>query len=128
MIKEFREFINRGNLIDLAVAFVMGIAFASVVSAFTDRIVNPLLGKIFNLDGLGNLGTFTDTLADDGYPVGSVGVFIGAVINFLIVAFVMFLVVRAYNHVQKQEEEAAEEPTEEVVLLREIRDSLNRVD
>lgn len=126
MLKEFRDFINRGNLVDIAVAFVMGLAFASVVTAFTDRIVNPLLGKVFSLDGLGNLGTFTDTLADDGYPVGSVGVFIGALINFVIVAFVMFLVVKAYNRMKAAEEEAPEEPAEDVVLLREIRDSLNK--
>ena len=126
MIKEFKEFINRGNLVDIAVAFVMGVAFASVVSAFTERIVNPLLGKIFNLDGLGALGTFTDTLAADGYPVGSVGVFLGAVLNFLIVAFVMFLVVKAYNRMQETEEEAPAEPGEDIVLLREIRDSLNK--
>lgn len=127
MVKEFREFISRGNLVELAVAFVMGVAFASVVSSFTERIVNPLLGKVFSLDGLGKLGTFTDTLADDGYPVGSVGVFIGAVINFMIIAFVMFLVVKAYNRMQAAEEDAApEEPAEDVVLLREIRDSLNK--
>lgn len=124
MLKEFKEFINRGNLIDIAVAFVLGVAFASVVSAFTERIVNPLLGKIFSLDGLGNLGTFTDTLADDGYPVGSVGVFIGAVLNFVIVAFVLFLVVKAYNRMKSAEEAAPEEPAEDTVLLREIRDSL----
>jgi large conductance mechanosensitive channel len=126
VIKEFKDFINRGNLVDIAVAFVMGLAFASVIGALTDRVVNPLLGKLFSLDGLGNLGTFTDTLADDGYPVGSFGVFLGAVINFVIIAFVMFLVVKAYNKMQAPDEEAPEEPTEEVVLLREIRDSLGK--
>ena len=126
MLEEFKEFINRGNLVDIAVAFVMGLAFASVVTAFTERIVNPLLGKIFSLDGLGNLGTFTDTLADDGYPVGSVGVFVGAIINFLIVAFVMFLVVKAYNRMQGAAEEAPAEPAEDIILLREIRDSLQK--
>ncbi len=124
MLKEFREFVNRGNLVDIAVAFVLGVAFASVVSALTERIVNPLLGKIFSLDGLGNLGTFTDTLAADGYPVGSVGVFIGAVLNFLIVAFVLFLVVKAYNRMKSADEAAPEEPAEDTILLREIRDSL----
>jgi large conductance mechanosensitive channel len=126
VLKEFKEFINRGNLIDIAVAFVMGVAFASVVGALTERIVNPLLGKLFSLDGLGELGTFTDTLAEDGYPVGSVGVFLGAVLNFVIIAFVMFLVVRAYNRMQTPAEAVAEEPSEEVVLLREIRNSLKR--
>ena len=123
MIQEFKDFINRGNLVEIAVAFVMGVAFASVVTALTERIVAPLIGKLFNLDGLGNLGTFTDTLADDGFPVGSVGVFLGALLNFLIVAFVMFLVVRAYNRMDPPEEETPAGPSE-VELLTEIRDSL----
>ena len=123
MIQEFKDFINRGNLVEIAVAFVMGVAFASVVTALTERIVAPLIGKLFSLDGLGNLGTFTDTLADDGFPVGSVGVFLGALLNFLIVAFVMFLVVRAYNRMNPPEEEAPAGPSE-VELLTEIRDSL----
>ena len=120
VIKEFREFINRGNLIDLAVAFVIGLAFASVVAALTDRIVTPLIGLIFSVDGLENWGTFAG-------GAGSVGAFLAAVINFVIVAFVMFLVVKAYNRMQKPvEEPAPEEPAEEVVLLREIRDALRR--
>ena len=76
MIKEFRDFISRGNLVDLAVAFVMGVAFARVVTALTDRIVTPLIGLIFNLEGLEELGTFAG-------GAGSVGAFIQALLNFL---------------------------------------------
>ncbi|MDH4119755.1 MAG: large conductance mechanosensitive channel protein MscL [Acidimicrobiia bacterium] len=126
MLKEFKDFINRGNLVDIAVAFVMGLAFASVVTAFTERIVNPLLGLIFSLDGLAGLGEFGEAVGEDGFKLGSVGAFLGAVINFLIVAFVMFLVVKAYNRMQAKAEEAPAEPTEDVLLLREIRDSLNK--
>jgi len=116
MIKEFKEFISRGNLVEIAVAFVLGAAFASVVSAFTDRIVGPLIAAIFQIGDLSGIGTFGDN--------GSVGAFIQALINFLIVAFVMFLVVKAYNRMKKPAEEAPAAPTEEIVLLREIRDGV----
>jgi large conductance mechanosensitive channel len=113
MIKEFRDFINRGNLVDIAIAFVMGIAFAAVVTSLTNDIINPIIGKIFNVDDLA------------GWVVADIriGAFLVAVINFVIVAFVMFLVVKAYNRMKAQEE-AVEEPSEEVLLLREIRDGV----
>ncbi len=115
MIQEFKDFINRGNLVDIAVAFVMGVAFAAVITSLTDDIINPIIGKIFSVDGLADW-----TIS--GVRVGS---FLVAIINFLIVALVMFLVVKAYNRM-KESAEAAEEPSEEVVLLREIRDGLAR--
>jgi large conductance mechanosensitive channel len=126
VLKEFKDFINRGNLVDIAVAFVMGLAFAGVVTALTTRIVNPLLGLVFSLDGLAALGQFGEAVAEDGFKQGSVGAFIGAIINFLIVAFVMFLVVKAYNRMKAPAEEVAAEPSEDTLLLREIRDSLKR--
>ncbi|HEY5685887.1 MAG TPA: large conductance mechanosensitive channel protein MscL [Acidimicrobiia bacterium] len=131
VIKEFKDFINRGNLVDIAVAFVMGVAFAAVVSAFTERIVSPLIGMVFDLSGLQNVWTFGPLDPDTGVATGSVGAFVEAFVNFLIVALVMFLVVRSYNRAQdrmkSQEEQTApaSEP-EDVVLLREIRDALNR--
>ncbi|HSK06909.1 MAG TPA: MscL family protein, partial [Acidimicrobiia bacterium] len=85
MVQEFKDFINRGNLIDIAVAFVMGLAFAAVITSFTDDIVNPLIAKIFTLDNL------SEWVAGDI----RIGAFLVAVMNFLIVALVMFLVVRA---------------------------------
>jgi large conductance mechanosensitive channel len=113
MIREFKDFINRGNLVDIAVAFVMGLAFAAVITSLTNDIINPIIAKIFNVDDL------------NGWVVEDIriGAFLVAIINFLIVAFVMFLVVRAYNRM-KTEAEVVEEPSEEVVLLTEIRDSL----
>jgi large conductance mechanosensitive channel len=113
MIQEFKDFINRGNLIDIAVAFVMGVAFAAVITSFTEDIVNPIIGKIFNVESLA-AWTVSDI---------RLGAFLAAVINFLIVAFVIFLVVRAYNRMRKQQ---AAEPSEEILLLREIRDGLVR--
>ena len=127
MIKEFREFINRGNLVDLAVAFVLGVAFASVVTVLTARIVSPLIGMVFDLSGLENMGTFGPADPETGIPVGSVGAFVEALINFVIVGFVMFLVVRAYNKSRKPEPEPEPEADpEDVVLLRRIAQAVER--
>lgn len=127
MIKEFREFINRGNLVDLAVAFVLGVAFASVVTALTTRVISPLIGMVFNLSSLETMGTFGPADPETGLPVGSVGVFVQASLNFIIVGIVMFFVVKAYNRAQKPEPEAepAADP-EDLVLLRRIAAALER--
>ncbi len=130
MIKEFREFVMRGNLIDLAVAFVMGVAFKEVVTAFTGRIVSPLIGLILGIPDLTGVWVFGEIDEATGLPEGSVGAFLEATLDFAIIAFVMFLVVKAYNRAraafEKAEEEAPAEPSEDIVLLREIRDSLNK--
>lgn len=130
MVQEFKDFINRGNLVEIAVAFVMGVAFADVIAAFTSRIVSPLIGMILNLENIDRIGTFGDAVGEDGVPVGSLGAFIEALINFLIVALVMFFVVRAYNRMKASfedpVEEDAPEPSDEVKLLGEIRDALRR--
>lgn len=125
MIKEFKEFIAKGNLVDLAVAFVMGVTFAGLVNTFISRIVNPLLGLIFNVSSLETTWMFGKVDEATGLQAGSVGAFVGAIINFLVVAFVMYLVVKAYNRMRKPAEAPAA-PAEDVVLLREIRDSLRR--
>lgn len=124
-IDEFKAFAMKGNVIDLAVAVVIGAAFGKIVSSLVDNIITPLIGLI--LGGINFSGL--------GYTVGgsviSYGMFIQAVIDFLIVALVIFVVVKAINKAQSlgQEEKVAEpekvpQPTEEVKLLREIRDSL----
>ncbi|MEP6759717.1 MAG: large conductance mechanosensitive channel protein MscL [Actinomycetota bacterium] len=116
MLKEFKAFVMRGNLIEIAVAFIMGLAFAGVVTAFT----NIVLGCIAYL--FGSTLAFSDIGVHKGaaliIPIGS---FIAACINFVIVACVLFLVVKAYNRMQEPEKVAG--PTE-VELLTEIRDSL----
>ena len=128
MIQEFKEFVNKGNLVEIAVAFVMGVAFADVIAALTGRIISPIIGMIFNLESLAGVWTFGELDPETGQPVGSVGAFIEAFINFLIVAFVMFLVVRAYNRMKARMEEPIEEAPaedpEDIKLLREIRDNL----
>ncbi len=96
MLREFREFIARGNLVDLAVAFILGVAFASVVGAFSNIILS-LIGAVFGA----NL-TFDHLRARlNGTPI-PYGAFITAVVNFLIVAFALFLVVKAYNRFRDQ--------------------------
>lgn len=126
MLKEFKDFISKGSLIDIAVGFVMGVAFASVVSTFVGRIVNPLIGMIFSVSSLDTTMTFGKVDAATGLPAGSVGAFLGALINFVIVGFVMFLVVKAYNRMKAKEEAAPAEPAEDIVLLTQIRDALKR--
>lgn len=121
MVQEFREFINKGNIVEVAVAFVLGVTFASVIAAVTDRLLNPFIALVLpGLDSLAELGTFGEN--------GSVGAVIGAIINFLLVALVLFFVVKAYNRTQREDESVPEpeEPSDEVKLLTEIRDSLRR--
>jgi large conductance mechanosensitive channel len=100
-------------LIDLAVAFVLGVAFAGVITSLTEGIVTPLIGRIFQVEGLQ-----TYVVAGDI----EIGRFLAALLNFALVAFVMFLVVKAYNRM-KRPAEAAPDPAD-IVLLREIRDAL----
>ncbi len=96
MLKEFKEFIARGNLVDLAVAFILGIAFATVVTSFTDVVlgtVSYVFGGDVTFDQLG--------VERDGVVVIPYGAFLTAVLNFVIVAFILFLVVKAYNRMRK---------------------------
>lgn len=122
MIQEFKDFINRGNVIDLAVAVVLGAAFGAVVTSFTDDILGGILGAI---GGEPDLSSMTFEIGDGVIAYGS---FITAIINFLIIAFAVFLVVKAINAAQglrsPAEEEAAVE--EEIEVLKEIRDLLRQ--
>ena len=128
VIKEFRDFVNRGNFVDIAVAFVMGAAFGTVVTALTARIISPLIALVFEVSDLSGVGTFGAVDPATGQPTGSVGAFLAAVLNFVIIAFVMFLVVKAYNafnaRLKEPQAEAGVSEPEDVVLLREIRDAL----
>ena len=126
MIKEFRNFINRGNVVELGVAFVMGASFKSLVDVFTKKLIEPLIGLIINLPNLDNLGLFGDIDPNSGMQSGSFGAFLGEVINYLIIAFAMFLVIKAYNHFEdmvddEENEEVVATESKEVTLLKEIR-------
>ncbi|MEC7926178.1 MAG: large conductance mechanosensitive channel protein MscL [Actinomycetota bacterium] len=131
MIKEFRNFINRGNVVELGVAFVMGASFKSLVDVFTKRLVEPLIGLVLNIPNLENLGLFGDIDPTSGIKAGSFGAFLGEIINYLIIAFVMFLVIKAYNHfedmVEGEEEVEPASESKEVILLKEIRDGINNL-
>ena len=123
MLKEFQEFINRGNVIDLAVAVVIGGAFGAIVNSLINDIIMPLIGII-----LGGVD-FTSLSIDVGNATILYGNFIQAIVNFLVISFSIFLVVRAYNSMQEEkdseEEEVAEpELSAEAKLLAEIRDLL----
>ncbi|MEW4922171.1 large conductance mechanosensitive channel protein MscL [Algibacter sp. 2305UL17-15] len=133
MLKEFKEFAMKGNLVDIAVGFVMGAAFKEVVTSFTGGIVSPLIGLIFDADFKNMKYVIKEGIANaEGVVEGDISILWGAfltnVIDFIIVAFVMFLVVKAVNNMKKKEEPAPEAPagpTQEE-LLADIRDLLKK--
>ena len=139
MLREFRDFIARGNVLDLAVAVIIGAAFATITTSLTQDIIMPLVGWIFGgLDFAsyfcvlgpipesfkGNLHSYSDLKAA-GVAVLGIGQFITVVINFLILAFVIFLIVRTANKMKRKNEEAPAGPTEAELLI-EIRDELRK--
>lgn len=133
MLKEFKEFAMKGNLVDIAVGFVMGAAFKEVVTAFTGGIVSPLIGLVFNADFKDLKYILKEGVANaEGVIEGEVsllwGAFLTNVIDFIIVAFVMFLIVKGVNKMKKKEEEAPAEPVgpSDTDLLTEIRDLLKK--
>tara|TARA_R110002167_G_scaffold72165_2_gene203228 strand:- start:318 stop:728 length:411 start_codon:yes stop_codon:yes gene_type:complete len=131
MLKEFKEFAMKGNLIDMAVGFVMGSAFATVVTAFIQGVFLPLLAPIMGGIDLSELSyTISPAVIDASGEVTKeaavieLGNFIAAVISFLIVAFVMFMIIKGMNSLKKKEEAAPSEPPRQEVLLEEIRNLL----
>lgn len=143
MLKGFMEFINRGNVLDLAVAVIIGGAFGAITSSLVDQVIMPVVGLIIGGVDFSELGiiladrelysTVGEAVAA-GAPVIQLGSFINTIINFLIIAFVLFMVIRAYGNMQtrfsrktKAEEAAAPPaPSNEEVLLGEIRDLLRQ--
>ncbi len=132
MLKEFKNFAMKGNLVDIAVGFVMGAAFNKVVSSFTGGIVSPLIGLIFNADFKDLKYIIKEGITDvSGDVMGEVAVLYGAfitnIIDFIIVAFVMFMIVKGVNSMKKKEQTSAKPagPTQED-LLAEIRDLLKK--
>ena len=125
-IKEFKEFISKGDAMSMAVGIIIGGVFTAIVTSVVDDLIGPIIGLI-----CGGLD-FTSLSVGIGDAQIMFGNFIQAVINFLITAFVLFILVKGLNKVkekaikEKKEEEAAEEPAEEILLLREIRDSLKK--
>ena len=147
MFKEFKTFIARGNVLDLAVAVIIGAAFGKIVTSLTDDVIMPLIGKVSgNLDFSshfvrlgdipadyhGSLTSYAD-LKKAGVAMLGYGQFVTTIVNFLIIAFVIFLLVRSLNKMmaaverEKAETQAgAPADSAEVILLREIRDELKK--
>ncbi|MEL6573875.1 MAG: large conductance mechanosensitive channel protein MscL [Pseudomonadota bacterium] len=138
MLNEFKDFIAKGNVMDMAVGIIIGAAFTAIVTSLVGDLINPIIalftggidfsGWFYALDG----ETYASLAAaqEAGAPVFAIGNFIMAIINFLIIAFVVFMLVKMVNRIkdaaEKQEEEAAEEPAgpTELEVLQEIRDQL----
>jgi len=145
MLKDFKAFIMRGNVLDLAVAVVIGAAFGKIVTSLTDDLIMPIVGKVTGgldfashfvilgtvpADFKGSITSYSD-LKTAGVSVLGYGQFITTIVNFLIIAFVIFLLLRGINRAmqaaEKQKAEEAAAPvadSAEVILLREIRDEL----
>jgi large conductance mechanosensitive channel len=136
MISEFKEFAMKGNVVDLAVGVIIGAAFGKIVSSLVDGVIMPIIG---NLSGGVNFSKLAYVLQDavigpDGKETAAAvaiqyGAFLQTVIDFTIIAFVLFLVIKTMNRMKKAEAEAPAapaEPAEDVLLLREIRDLMKK--
>ena len=139
MLKEFKEFAMKGNLVDIAVAFVLGAAFGKVITSFTEGIVAPIIGiltggqdfndkKIILKEAVAKGVDASGKVVEAGAAEVAVkwGAFLTAVIDFIIVAFVMFLIIKAINSMKKKEEASPAGPSGTDQLLIEIRDALKK--
>ncbi len=121
IIKEFKAFAMKGNVIDLAVAVIIGGAFGAIVTAMVDKVLMPIIGSL--------VGKSFESLSANVNGVNiQYGAFIQAVVNFLIIAFFLFMIIKAMNAGKKKEEAPAAPPStpEDITLLREIRDALKK--
>ena len=139
MLSEFRAFIAKGNVLDLAVAVIIGAAFAKIVASLTDDIIMPIIGKVFGgLDFSSHFlllgpvpadyhGSMTDyaALKKAGAPVLGWGTFVTELVSFVILAFIIFLMIKAANRAMRKDAEAPAGPSE-VELLTDIRDELRK--
>ena len=132
MMTEFKEFAMRGNVIDLAVGVVIGAAFGKIVTALVDKVIMPPLGLLIGGVDFAKLGIVLKEATVDaaGKEVPAVvlayGELINAIVQFVIVAFAIFLVVKAINRLHKKPAEAPAATPEDILLLREIRDALRK--
>ena len=120
MLAEFKKFIMKGNLVEIAVGLILALKFKDVTDAFVNGIISPIVGAIFGVP------SFAEKTAKIGDGVLKYGAFIDAVINFLIVGFVLFLIVKAYNSMKERMARSPEpdEVPDDIALLTEIRDLL----
>lgn len=137
MVKEFKEFAMRGNVVDMAVGIIIGAAFGKIVTSLVSDVIMPPIGKLlggvdfsnlFFTLGSGEYASLADA-QEAGAATLNYGLFINTIVNFLIVAFAIFLLIKTINNLKKKEEAkpaAPPEPTEEQKLLTEIRDLLKK--
>ena len=134
MLNEFKDFISKGNVMDMAVGIIIGAAFTAIVTSLVGDMLMPIVGMLmsgidfstlfFTMDGQSYASIAAAEEA--GATVIQYGKFINALVNFLIVAFVIFLVVKQVNKMKKKEEEAPAAPAADITLLTEIRDALKK--
>ncbi|MEO6629015.1 MAG: large conductance mechanosensitive channel protein MscL [Aquihabitans sp.] len=121
MLQEFKTFIMKGNLVEIAVGLIIALKFADVIKSLQDNIIGPIIGGILGVP------KFADKTLSIGKGVLKYGSFIDSLIAFVITGFVLFLIVKAYNGAKAKFEttpEAAEDVPDDIILLREIRDAL----
>jgi large conductance mechanosensitive channel len=136
----FREFISRGNVLDLAVAVIIGAAFGGIVTSFTEDLIMPIIGALTGgldfssyflrlgplpADYTGDPNNYA-ALKAAGVPMFGYGQFVTAVVNFLVLAFIIYQLVRIATHLRRPAEAASPAPSDELLVLREIRDELKR--
>ena len=137
MMKEFKEFAVKGNVMDLAVGVIIGAAFGKIVDSIVGDLIMPVVGAIFGKIDFSNMfiilgnvpagtGSTLDALKKAGVPVLAYGNFITVAVNFVILAFIVFMLVKQVNRMKKDTPAAPAATPEDVVLLREIRDSLKK--
>ena len=124
MVSEFKEFVSKGSMMDMATGIIIGAAVTAVVGSMVDDLIMPIIGLFTGGIDFSHLYIALgegEEAAKFGY-----GAFIQALINFLIISFVIFMIIKAVNSMKKKEEEKPATPAEDIVLLREIRDSLKK--
>lgn len=134
MLKEFKDFAVKGNVVDMAVGIIIGAAFGKIVTSLVNDLIMPVVGQITGGVDFSNLfcaldGNSYETLAaakTAGAPIIAYGTFINTVLDFVIVSFSIFLVIRQMNKLKKKEEAAPSAPPKQEVLLEEIRDLLKK--
>lgn len=128
MLKDLKAFLLRGNVVDLAVAVVIGVAFQAVVSSFVNSIIDPIIAAIFGKPDISEVLAITLRETDTGDAVLRIGLFLQSVLDFAIIGAALFVVIQAFNKLQSMRADTAPEdapvPADDVVLLTEIRDLL----
>ncbi|MBU0613370.1 large-conductance mechanosensitive channel protein MscL [Patescibacteria group bacterium] len=127
MLKEFKEFAMKGNVMDMAVGVIIGAAFGKIVSSLVSDVIMPPIGVLTGGVDFANLSITIKKATETAEAVTmNYGLFLNSIVDFIIIAFVIFIVIKQINKLKKKEEIKPAEPSEDVLLLREIRDSLKR--